>query len=357
MNPFKRTGRAGLFALVAALAWPAAAAARQEGGKPARPAAVAASFAGHAEARRFAAEVAERRGLPRPWLDMQIDQARRVASVRKLVMPAPAGTAKNWAAYRERFIEPRRIRAGIAFWQANEAALQRAERRYGVPAEVVVGVIGVETFYGRITGNFRVIDALATLAFDFPPGRSDRSAFFRGELEEFLVWSAQEGVDPQKVKGSFAGAMGLPQFMPGSINRWAVDHDGDGHVDLLGSAADAVGSVANYLQVHGWQPGLATHHEVTVPADAADRAVLLAPDILPTFSAAQFAERGAVLDEAGRAHTGPLALVQVENGGRPPSHVAGTQNFYAITRYNQSSYYALAVIELGRAVAAARATR
>jgi membrane-bound lytic murein transglycosylase B len=356
MNPLKRTGRAGLFALVAALAWPAAAA-RQEGSKPARPAAAAPSYSGHAEARRFVAEVAERRGLPRSWLDMQIDQARRVAAVRKLMMPAPAGTAKNWAAYRERFIEPRRIGAGIAFWQANEAALQHAERLYGVPAEVVVGVIGVETFYGRITGNYRVVDALATLAFDFPAGRSDRSAFFRGELEEFFVLCAREGLDPQAVKGSFAGAMGLPQFMPGSVNRWAVDHDGDGHVNLLASAADAVGSVANYLQVHGWQPGLATHYEVAVPLDATDRAVLLAPDIVPTFSAAQFAERGAALGDAGRAHTGPLALVEVHNGDLPPSYVAGTQNFYAITRYNQSSYYALAVIELGRAVAAARAAR
>lgn len=357
MNPHVRARWAGLVMLWAALAWPAAAAPRQDIRKPARPAAVAASYAGHAEAVHFAAEVAERRGLPQEWLTMQLDQARRIAAVRKLVMPPPAGTAKDWAAYRARFIEPRRIEAGVAFWQANEAALQRAEQRYGVPAEVVVGVIGVETLYGRITGNYRVVDALATLAFDFPAGRSDRSAFFRGQLEEFFVLCAREGLDPQSVKGSFAGAMGLPQFMPGSVNRWAVDHDGDGRIDLQASAADAVGSVAHYLQAHGWQPGMATHHEVTVPVDAADRALLLGPDILPTFSAAQFAERGAVLSDAGRAHTGPLALVELRNGDLAPSFVAGTQNFYAITRYNQSSYYALAVIELGRAVAAARAAR
>jgi membrane-bound lytic murein transglycosylase B len=352
-----RARRAGLVALAAALTWPAMAAPRRDGKRSGRPAAVAPSYAGHPEAHRFAAEAAERHGLPQSWVALQLAKARRIAAVQKLVMPPPAGTAKNWAAYRERFIEPRRIEAGVAFWQANEAALHRAEQRHGVPAEVVVGIIGVETYYGRITGNYRVIDALATLAFDFPAGRSDRSAYFRGELEEFFVLSAREGLDPQAVKGSFAGAMGLPQFMPGSINRWAVDHDGDGHVDLLASAADAVGSVANYLQVHGWQPGLATHYEVTVPADATDRAVLLAPDILPTFSATQFAGRGAVLEEAGRAHAGPLALVEVHNGDLAPSHVAGTQNFYAITRYNQSSYYALAVIELGRAVAAARAAR
>ena len=343
--------------LAAALAGPAAAAPRQDGRKASHQAAAAPSYAGHPEARRFAAEAAERRGLPQQWLVQQLAQARRVAAVQKLVMPPPAGTAKNWAAYRARFIEPRRIEAGVAFWQANEAALLSAEQRHGVPAEVVVGVIGVETFYGRITGNHRVIDALATLAFDFPAGRSDRSAYFRGELEEFFVLCAREGLDPQAVEGSFAGAMGLPQFMPGSVNRWAVDHDGDGHVDLLASAADAVGSVANYLQVHGWQPGLDTHHAVAVPVDAADRALLLGPDIVPTFSAAQFAERGAVLGDAGRAHAGPLALVELQNGELAPSYVAGTQNFYTVTRYNQSSYYALAVIELGRAVAAARAAR
>ena len=357
MTLLERCRRTFLLVLGAALACPLGAAPRQDGRQPARPAATAPSYASHPEARRFAAEAAQRRGLPQEWLALQLAQARRMAAVQKLVMPPPAGTAKNWAAYRARFIEPRRIEAGVAFWLANEAALKSAEQRHGVPAEVVVGVIGVETFYGRITGNYRVIDALATLAFDFPPGRRDRSAYFRGELEEFFVLCAREGLDPQAVNGSYAGAMGLPQFMPGSVNRWAVDHDGDGHVDLQASAADAVGSVAHYLQAHGWQAGLGTHHTVAVPVDAADRALLLGPDILPTFSAAEFAERGAVLDDPGNAHAGPLALVELQNGDRAPSFVAGTQNFYSITRYNQSSYYAMAVIELGRAVAAARAAR
>ena len=309
------------------------------------------------DAMQLADMLAERHGLDPDWTRTQLAQARYLPVVTRLIMPPPAGTAKNWAAYRARFIEPDRVRAGVAFWDAQARWLDAAEQRYGVPASVVVGIIGVETFYGRITGNHRVIDALATLAFDFPAGRSDRSAYFRGELEEFFVLCAREGLDPQAVKGSFAGAMGLPQFMPGSVNRWAVDHDGDGHVDLQSSAADAVGSVARYLQVHGWQTGLDTHHAVAVPVDAANRALLLGPDIVPTFSAAQFAERGAVLGDAGRAHAGPLALVELHNGELAPSYVAGTQNFYAVTRYNQSSYYALAVIELGRAVAVARAAR
>ena len=344
--------------LCAALVLPAAAKPSHDKGQPAaRKPATDTSYRASGEARRFAAEVAARRGLPREWLTSQLAQARRLPAVQGLIMPPPAGTAKNWAAYRERFIEPRRIDAGLAFWRDNEEALDRAEARWGVPAEIVVGIIGVETFYGRFTGRFRTLDALATLSFDFPAGRSDRSAFFRAELEEFFVMCAREGVDPQDVRGSYAGALGLPQFMPGSLNRWAVDHDGDGRIDLQASAADAVGSVAHYLHAHGWQRGLATHHAVAEPVDAADRAWLLGPDIVPSFSAAQFAERGAVLAPSARDHDGLLALVELQNGGLAPSYVAGTRNFYALTRYNQSSYYALAVIELGRAVAAARAAR
>jgi membrane-bound lytic murein transglycosylase B len=313
------------------------------------------AYGGSADVLAFAAEVAERRQLPRAWIALELSQARRVESVRRLVMPPPAGTAKNWGAYRARFVEPQRIQAGLAFWRGNEAWLQLAETRWGVPPEIVVAIVGVETFYGRVTGNFRTLDALATLAFSFPPGRKDRSAFFRSELEEFFVLCAREGSDPQAVKGSYAGALGLPQFMPGSLNRHAVDLDGDGHIDLHNSSADAVGSVAHYLAAFGWQRGMPTHFAVSVPVDAAERAALLAPDILPSFSATQFAERGAVLDAAGAAHPGPLALVELQNGDRAPSYVAGTQNFYTVTRYNWSSYYAMAVIELAQALALQRA--
>jgi membrane-bound lytic murein transglycosylase B len=142
--------------------------------------------------------------------------------------------------------------------------------------------------------------------------------------------------------------------MPGSINRYAVDFDGNGHIDMASSSADVIGSIARYLAEHGWQRGMATHYAVKPPVDTSDRATLLAPDILPSFSAAQMAERGAELDAAGAAHEGPLALVELQNGDAAPSYIAGTQNFYAVTRYNWSSYYALAVIELGQAVAALR---
>jgi membrane-bound lytic murein transglycosylase B len=328
------------------------------GAKPRRaePAPEPETYGRRDDVMRFAAEVAQRRGLDAEWVESRLAGARHVPAVARLIMPAPTGTAKNWAAYRARFIEPRRIAAGVQFWRDHEEALARAEAQYGVPASIVVGVIGVETFYGRFMGTFRTLDALATLAFDFPPGRRDRSAFFRSELEQLLVLAQRERLDLDQVTGSYAGAVGLPQFMPGSINAHAIDFDGDGRIDLHDSPADAIGSVANYLSGFGWRRGMPTHYAVNAPDDAEGRAVLLAPDIVPMFTAAEFAQMGAVLPhEAARTHEGPLALVELLNGDDAPSHVAGTENFYVVTRYNWSSYYALAVIELGAAVEQERA--
>ncbi len=369
---------------------------------------------------RLGAEIAERRGLDAAWVAAALQRARYVPNVAKFIMPPPAGTAKNWAAYRARFVEPIRIRAGAAFWRANRRWLALAEELYGVPPEIVVGVIGVETIYAQQMGNFRVIDALATLSFDFPTGRRDRSAFFRTELEEFFVMCKSEGLDPTAPKGSYAGAMGMPQFMPSSFNRYAVDLDGDGHVDLARSSADAIGSVAHYLAEFGWQRGVPTRFDVAAPVETIDRAALLVPDIVPSFSVQEFAQRGARLDAAALVYSArmealrpalpasapvaamaasepagaasaasepdtgasaaaaatsaasavevaapaaasapasaaspalKLALVELQNGDAAASYVAGTPNFYAITRYNWSSYYAMAVIELGEAVA------
>jgi membrane-bound lytic murein transglycosylase B len=302
----------------------------------------------------FAADVAARRGLDEAWARGALERARYSREVARYILPPPAGTAKNWAAYRGRFVEPIRIGAGVAFWRANRAWLARAEEAYGVPPEIVAGIVGVETIYGRQMGNFRVIDALATLAFDFPPGRKDRSEFFRAELESFLVMCERERLDPLVPKGSYAGAMGMPQFMPSSVLKYAVDFDGDAHIDLANEPADVIGSVAHYLAEFGWQRGLPTRFDVRVPVETTDRALLLAPDILPTFTADEFAQHGARLDDAALA--GPpikLALVELQNGAAAPSYVAGTTNFYAITRYNWSSYYAMAVIELGEAIAGA----
>ena len=340
-------------ALLATL--PPAEAAKKKTPKPTVRRPATGTYGAREDLQAFAAEVAARRGLDAAWIVKQLAQARRLDTVQRLMMPPTSAGARVWTLYRDRFVEPRRIAAGAAFWQANEDWLAKAEERWGVAPQVIIGILGMETYYGRLTGGFRVIDTLATLAFDFPVGRKDRSAFFRGELEEFLVLCDREKTDPQQPKGSFAGAMGMPQFMPGSINRFAVDFDGDGRIDLATNSADAIGSIASYLAQNGWQRGLPTHYAVSAPENTAERALLLAPDIVPSFSAAQFAEMGAVLAEAGRDHDGPLALVILENGDEPPDYVAGTQNFYAITRYNWSSFYAMAVIALGEAVAATRA--
>jgi membrane-bound lytic murein transglycosylase B len=312
-------------------------------------------YATRPDAMAFAVDLAMRRDLDVDWVRQQIGQAQSLPQVTRLMQPAPRGTPKNWAAYRARFIEPVRLRAGLAFWQANRDVLARAEAEFGVPASLIVGVIGVETLYGQHTGNFRVIDALCTLAFDFPsnhPRAEARIAFFKSELEQYLSLTRRSGTDPLSLRGSYAGAMGWPQFMPSSWVKYAIDFDGDGQVDLFNSQADAIGSVANYFKSFGWQPGLPTHYPVTLDGPQLDMEGLLAPDILPTFSVSSFSAKGARLQGAALQHTGNLALIELENGAAPRSYVAGTDNFYAVTRYNWSSYYAMAVIELGQTIQA-----
>jgi membrane-bound lytic murein transglycosylase B len=309
-----------------------------------------------AEAMTLADELAHQYSLPKTWVREQISQAKYLKGVPKMVLPPALPTAKNWRAYRERFIEPRRIDAGTQFWQTYQNALSRAEQVYGVPAEMVVGIIGVETFYGQNMGNYRVLDALTTLTLNFPashPRAAERQAFFKSELGHFLVQAHQQG--DASITGSFAGAMGWPQFMPSSVAKFAVDFDGDGRIDLRNSPVDAIGSVAHYFKAFGWQTGMPTHYPVSFDEARLDKTSLLAPDILPSFSINNFTAKGAVLDEQALKHTGQLALVELFNGDEVPSYVAGTDNFYVVTRYNWSSYYALAVIELGQAVKANRA--
>jgi membrane-bound lytic murein transglycosylase B len=311
------------------------------------------SYAERPEAIEFAQQVAQRRQLPIDWVRQAMAQARQSPTVVTLMQPASSPFVKNWRVYRSRFLDEIRINAGIRFWRSHEAHLRRAESTYGVPAEIVVAILGVETLYGRQMGQFRVIDALATLAFDFParhPRAAERSDFFRKELEHFLAAQHRSQSDPSVPLGSYAGATGMPQFMPSSIAHFAVDFDGDGRIDLRNSIADVVGSVAHYLKAFDWKPGMPTHYPVQFKPDA-NLPDLLAPDILPTFSAQAFQEKGAMLEGAATSHNGPLALIELLNGTDAPSYVAGTENFYVITRYNWSSYYAMAVIELGQEIA------
>jgi len=313
-----------------------------------------ANYAKRPDAMAWAERTAQEHQLDPKWVKAQLAQAKLIPSIPKLILPPAQVSQKNWAAYRARFIEPKRIQAGLQFWQRHQTLLNQAEQTYGVPPWLVVGVIGVETFYGQHTGNFRVLDALSTLSFDFPkehPRATERQAFFSKELAQFLVMASREKINPAKLKGSYAGAMGLPQFMPSSWANFAVDFDGDKHIDLFNNPADVIGSVANYFKAFQWQPGMATHYAVTFNREQLDMDALMAPDILPTFSVNNFLAKGAVIDGDALSHKGPLALIELLNGNDPASYVAGTENFYAITRYNWSSYYAMAVIELGEAVA------
>ena len=313
------------------------------------------AYASRPEVMRFADEMAAQRNLDGAWVRRAIGQARHIPAVVKLMQPPTQPFVKNWAVYRSRFIDDTRIAAGVKFWQSHTATLARAEKEYGVPQEIIVGIIGVETIYGQNTGNFRVMDALTTLAFDFPaahPRALERSEFFKRELEQFLSHQNRLGTDPMLALGSYAGAMGLPQFMPSSWVRFAVDFDGDDKIDLWNSPADAIGSVASYFKAFNWQTGMPTHYPVSFDKTRLDMDTLMAPDILPTFSVASFTAKGAVLEGQALQHKGPLALIELLNGPDAPSFVAGTDNFYVITRYNWSSYYAMAVIELGQAVKA-----
>ena len=294
--------------------------------------------------------------LPKAWVQQNIAKTRLLPQVQQMVLPPVSPTAKNWQAYRSRFLQSARIQAGVAFAQKYADELQRAEASYGVPITYVLGVLGVETFFGQHQGQFKVLDTLATLSMAFPkehPYASERQAFFENELGHHLKQLRQQPSLKNQL-GSFAGASGWPQFMPSSIAKFAVDFDGDGRIDLARSPVDAIGSVAHYFQAFGWQTGMPTHFEVKVNATEADLAALLAPDIVPSWSLAHLQDKGVeVMSASGYAQ--PLALVQLFNADDPPSYVAGTENFFVITRYNRSSYYALAVIDLGDAVVKALA--
>jgi len=260
-------------------------------------------------------------------------------------MGRPAEKALTWPEYRSRFITERRVERGAQVSRERAAELQRAAAN-GVPSDIILGIVGVETFFGENTGSHRVIDALATLAFDYPP----RSSFFRGELEQFLLMSREEALDPLQPRGSYAGAMGLPQFMPSSFRNYAVDGDGDGHRDLWTNWSDVFASVANYLKLHGWQAG----QPVMAPADVsgADLSGLDTGKATLTETVGSLRKRGVRFDTT--LSTGAPAMLIALKGREGDEYRVGFANFYAITRYNRSTLYASAVNDLAQSIAAQR---
>lgn len=302
----------------------------------------AGSFAARDDVQAFIADMADRHGLDAASLTVQFGKARPIPAVLKAIAPPTDPKIRSWQTYRQRFIEPRRTTAGLAFWQRHETALARAAALTGVPAEIIVSIIGIETFYGKHLGRFDTFAALATLAFDYPP----RADLFRRELESLLLLARDEGRSPDSYRSSYAGAIGLPQFLPSSIRAYAVDFDGDGHINLAGSTDDAIGSVANFLLRHGWEGGGPV--SVKVGADPTAVRPLIDEGILPQRSPREMRDFG--VEVPAGAPEAPAALIDLVTPDSPTEYWLGYRNFYVITRYNRSSFYAMAVFQFAEAL-------
>lgn len=288
-----------------------------------------------AERRAFVQDMVERHGFARPVLERALRETKFIGSIIR-AMDAPS-TALPWHEFRARHVNDARIAGGLKFWNENAELLERAAATYQVPPEIIVATIGIETMYGRRTGNVNVMDALATLAFGYPR----RADFFRGELEQFLLLARENDWKLNAVKGSFAGAIGIPQFIPSSYRKYAVDFDGDGHRDLR-QVADAIGSVGHYYRQFGWQQGAT----VVVPVDVGNTVLepLLAAGIAPHTTVADFRRHGVVpLEPVAGDALATLIVTETEVG---PRYWLGLNNFYVITRYNRSINYAMVVQEL-----------
>jgi len=299
-----------------------------------------ASYAARAEVEAFVDDLAQRHGFVKAELKRVFAKAQRVDPVLEAIAK-PAERVRAWDDYRALLITERRITEGVEFWRKNRRTLERAEKKYGVAPEYVVAIIGVETFYGRNTGNWRVVDALTTLAFDYPP----RAGFFRSELENYLLMVREAGWDVFSVRGSYAGAIGIPQFMPSSARRYAVDFDRNGHIDLQKSRPDAIGSVANFLKQHGWQRDADVAVQARVAGDAWREFV--SGRFEPKHSLTELRSAGVEFDSPEPAGAS-AALVELSNLERPSEFRVGLRNFYVITRYNRSALYAAAVTDLAK---------
>lgn len=305
-----------------------------------------ASYAGHPAVAGFVNKMQAEHGFDADQLTQLFAKVRHRSRIIEL-MTSPA-EAKPWKDYRPILVSPQRVKQGVAFMQTHRKTLQRAEQVYGVPPEMIVAIIGVETRYGRITGSYRVVDALATLAFDYPK----RSAFFSKELAEFLVLAREEKVDPLVLKGSYAGAMGYGQFMPSSYRHYAVDFDGDGQRDIWTNPVDAIGSVANYFSEHGWVKDGAVTLAAKVTGDAyLPMLVQRRSDLKPKYKLGDLVQAGFSPDQKDLPELNQKATAMRLDASTGDEYWVGLYNFYVITRYNHSALYAMAVYQLSQQIA------
>ena len=324
-------------------------------------------------------QVSQAQDIPPAYIESGFSDTKAIPSIRKLVLPPSGAFKKNWAVYRQRFIEPIRLKAGKAFWDQNEAYLSEIQQASGVPAEVIVAIIGIETIYGRQTGNFRVKDVLSTLAFNYPdtPNKAVREQLFKDEVKSLILlcWTQAGGSLPANnstqgvnanlfndcvnQNSSYAGAIGLPQFMPSSIRAYAVDGDGNGQIDLRQSSRDAIASVANFLKKQGWQPGMPIYF--AIPESAFPQASLLAdgePQL--KYSVQTLIDQGILTPEQGDLQAGGVSpqskalIVDLpyldKDGADKVRYVVGLNNFLTIVQYNRSYFYAQSVAEFAEAL-------
>lgn len=303
-----------------------------------------ADYSDHAGSQAFVDKMVEKHGFDREWVKGILSQAEKKQSILD-AMSRPAESVMTWGRYRKIFIQESRINLGAKFWDKHRETLALAEKTYGVPAWMIVGIIGVETRYGSNMGSYRVVDALATLGFDYPR----RSAFFLGQLEQYLMMVREQDFDPYELKGSYAGAMGFGQFIPSSYRAYAVDFDGDGQVDIVNNPVDAIGSVANYFAKHGWKKEAPVVSSVVLAKNYDDS--LFNAGLKPTKTVAELSEAGIKPDHADVKPDMKATAMRLD-GDEGDEYWMGLENFYVITRYNHSAMYAMAAYQLSQMIAA-----
>lgn len=297
------------------------------------------------EVQAFTKDLVENHGFAQEQVNDLFSKVKKQQPILDLIAK-PAEKAKAWKEYRPIFITQQRIDEGVTFWKNNQAALDKAEKVYGVPAQIIVAIIGVETFYGRNMGNWPVMDALTTLSFDYPP----RADFFRKQLKEYLLMTREEQLDPLTLRGSYAGAMGMAQFMPGSFRAYAVDFDNDGHIDIWNNPTDAIGSVANYFKEHRWQTNQPVVFQAKIRGNKANTGLSSGLELDQTI--AKLKQVGWSLPTTLPANTSVMAFKL--DGDKGDEYWAGLNNFEVITRYNRSVMYSLAVYQLSEQLLATK---